>query len=604
MFSEKKIKNQSQTKEKVTNIPKPSNKTGVGSKILNALQALGKSIQFPIAVLPFAAILNRFGALGIAYTTTSDPSVIHVLVGNTMVTNLAGYWISYIIQTPGAEMFNNLPLLFAIGIGFGLAKDHRGEAALASVAFFLVTIAFTKEHGLPEMIYGKDKIMTFTDSAGKSWTKLFYVPTYASGTTTVNGAQYVLNIGVLGGIVSGCMVAFLYNHFKNITLPQILSFFGGRRFIPMFAIATSIPFAFGYAIIWPWIQLALGEFSSAISGSDAKWGAQVGGAAAFGILNRLMLAFGLHMILNAFLWFQVPITGDKISPISGNVVNTNITVNGDINAFTAGIASSGNFQSGFFPIMMGGLPAAVVAMIFVAKKENRESVAGFLGGAAFISFLTGITEPIEYSFIFLSPVLLLVHALFTGLSFVIVIGMQMHVGFGFSAGFIDYCISIPQSWGIAQFQAHGGGLGKAFGVLGNPLMMLPIIIGMFALYFFTFVAIIKKMDIKTPGREEDYVAAPAKEKGASKNKDNAQTSKYRKMAEEILAAIGIDNIEVVDNCATRLRLELKDNTKVDLKRIKDAGVFGTKTLGTKSLQIIIGPDVEHVADILHDLTKK
>ncbi len=600
---QKEIETQSQINEEIyqdnkKNIQNKSknNKSSIGSRLLNSLQGLGKTLQFPIAVLPFAAILNRFGALGLSYSMDGDT-----------ITNQAGYWISFIIQKPGGIIFDNLPLMFAIGVGFGFAKDNRGEAALASVAFFLVTNALLIEGGLANLLYDNlhAKGLTFTNESGTVvWSKLLYTPEYSG--EDIIGGQYQLNTGVFGGIVAGALTAFVYNKYKNITLPKALSFFGGRRFIPMMAILIAIPVAFSYAIIWPWIQFALAAFATSVGSSDAKYGVQIGGVFVFGILNRLLLAFGLHMVLNSILWFQIPITGVVVHPgfSSSPVTDTTATVNGDINAFTAGIFGSGNFQSGFFPVMMGGLPAAVIAMIFVAPKENRASVAGFLGGAAGVSFLTGITEPIEYSFIFLSPVLLIVHAVFTGISHALVVAMQMHVGFGFSAGFIDYAISIPQSWAFSMYQLHGSGLPLAsgFGVTGNPLWMIPMIVLFAALYFFTFYFLIKKLDIKTPGREDDYVASGVNDKKTTTG--NKIANKYVQMAQEIVDAIGIDNIEVVDNCATRLRLELKDNKNIDSKRIKATGVYGTKTLGTKSLQIVVGPDVEHVANAMHDITKK
>jgi len=552
-----------------------------GMRMLNAMQRLGKTLQFPIAVLPFAAILNRFGALGLAYAHQD--------------TNPVGFWISTIVQIPGGIIFTKLALFFAIGCGFGLAKDNRGEASLAAVAFFVVTLALTGQHSLPEMIYGHMKAnanMYLRDAQGNLTTNLKLYYAYQGG-----ALKYVLDIGVVGGIVAGCFTAFLYNRTKNINLPQVLSFFGGRRFVPMLAITVAVPTSFVYAIIWPWVQYGLTIFGHSIQGSGA---AGVGGAFAYGLLNRILLPFGMHQILNIFLWFQLPISGQHIAPGTGAVLNNGqiLTVNGDINAFTAGIFGSGNFQSGYFPIMMGGLPAAVVAMIYTAKKENREAVAGFLAGAAGISFLTGITEPIEFTFVFLSPVLWLMHAFFTGISNAIIIGMHIHVGFGFSSGFIDYVISFAQSWGFAHHEGvlNGGGIG----VLANPLWIFPISAAFFALYFVSFYWVIKKMNIQTPGREDNFVA-PVKVK---KTKKGSKTSKYDTMAKGIIEAIGADNIVSVSNCATRLRIQLASkDVKIDEAKIKATGVYGLTRVGDTSLQIVIGPDVEHVTDITKQILK-
>ncbi|WP_342252626.1 PTS transporter subunit EIIC [Spiroplasma endosymbiont of Amphibalanus improvisus] len=575
-------------------------------KSLSWLGSLGKALQFPIAVLPFAALLNRFGALGLTYTTDAHGDI----------TNQVGYWISFIIQKPGGVIFDNLALFFAIGVGFGFAKDHRGEAALASVAFFFVMTGLLSEHGIANMMY--DNVNTFTWTDDKSVVHHSSSLLYAKNFDTngnVSGATFVLDIGVLGGIVAGVITSILYNRFKEIKLPKAMSFFGGRRFIPMMAIVFAIPMAFMFAVIWPWIQLGLNAFGQAVAGSgdtNISQGSQnwisASGAAGYGFINRLLLPFGLHQVLNTLLWFQVPITGVVVDPITG-AVDPNaaaVTVNGDINAFTAGVYGSGVFQSGFFPIMMGGLPAAVVAMIFAAKKENRVNVAGFLGGAAGISFLTGITEPIEYSFVFLSPVLLLLHAALSAVFCFIVVAMRIEVGFGFSAGFVDYAISIPQAWGFAQYTGELAGNGA--GVMANPLWILPITAGAFAAYFFSFLGIIKWMDIKTPGREEDVSGTTVKPaaslaKGKTETKDGKKVDKYQVMAEIIIEAIGADNFTKIDNCATRLRLDVKDSEKVDQAKVKSSGVFGIKVISKESIQIVVGPDVEHVASAMQKIVK-
>ncbi len=258
--------------------------------------------------------------------------------------------------------------------------------------------------------------------------------------------------------------------------------------------------------------------------------------------------------------------------------------------------------------MMAGLPATVVAMIFSVKKENRSSVADFFGGVAIVTFLTGITEPIEYSFVFISPLLLFIHAIYTAFFNAIVIAMHIHVGFGFSAGFIDYCISIPQSWG---FSVHEGVVNeKIFQILSNPLWILVFCIFAFIIYYFTFYFLIKKMDIKTPGREEDFVIGNLGEnltdsiEKNDNNKTNLKKDKYYKKAEIIIDAIGIDNINEIDNCATRLRLKVNDSSIIDENKIKSSGAFGTKKLTKHDVQIVIGVDVEHIVDAMQKIIKK
>ncbi|QGS52043.1 PTS transporter subunit EIIC [Spiroplasma tabanidicola] len=560
------------------------------STFLSRLQELGKALQFPIAILPFAAILNRFGALGMSLAEKDS----------------VGYWISLVIQKPGDVPFANLPLFFALGTAFGLSKDHRGEVTLVSAVMYLAISSLTAEGTLPNAFYSK--VLPFeahsTNDAGQDviskFSKLIYVPNIGKDGETIVGGTYVLNIGVLGGIVSGCLSAWLYNRLSEIKLPVALSFFGGRRFVPMVALASSIPLAIAFALVWPWMQFGLISFGKIITPDNPA--AAIPGTMVYGLLNRLLLPFGLHQILNTFFWFQMPILGDKIAPLTGEVIGSNQIVNGDIKAFTDGVSNAGLFQSGFFPIMMGGLPLAAVAMIMAAKKEKRKEVAGFLGGVAGVSFLSGITEPLEFSFVFISPLLLGIHSVLTAIFVGISTALRIQLGFGFSAGFIDYAISFAQSWGFAKHNAaQNGGI---WNFLSNPLMTMVLAIGAGATYYFVFYFVITKMNVLTPGREVEDENAVA---SSVANKDSAKISKgkdkYAQMAEKILEAIGKDNLVQIDNCATRLRLQVKNNATIDQKQVKASGAFGTKLLGTESVQIVIGPDVEHVARELQKLVK-
>ncbi|WP_052663584.1 PTS transporter subunit EIIC [[Mycoplasma] testudinis] len=502
-------------------------KTKKEKKVLKALQELGKNLIYPIAFLPFAAILNRLGSIG---TSLAIP-------------NSAGYWIGFIIQTPGKVVFDNLAAIFAMGVAFGFAKDNRGEAAIIGFFFYIILVAFTSENGLANLLYENVLVqkmqVTNQDSGSQviSYSQLIYL-----FNTQTQNKQYVLDIGIVGGITAGVIAAQIYNKFCNIKLHPALAFFGGRRFVPMMVGLSAIPVAFLFAVIWPWIQYVLVLF-----GQFLAEGAQVAvpGAFLYGVINRLMQPFGLHQILNTFLWFQLPIQGLLIQPITGNVLNpttgapldsstlatlSNMSreeifssqftqpVFGDIRAFSNSpgpVATAALFQSGYFPIFMGGEPAAAFAMIMTVKnKKKRKEVATFFTGVALVAFLTGIDEPLVFSFLFLSPILWVMYAFLTGITAAIVIGLQVRIGFGFSGGFIDYAISFPNAWGLSNF--IGTPLATKFGywggneisrIMSNPLWMFPIAAISAMLFFGTFYPTIMLFDLKTMGRENETVTS-------------------------------------------------------------------------------------------------
>ncbi|ATZ17512.1 PTS system, N-acetylglucosamine-specific IIBC component [Williamsoniiplasma luminosum] len=533
-------------KKQNSNNLQPSNSRVIWSRIFARLQMLGKALLYPIAILPFAALLNRFGTLGMDLNPIEDG-----------VRNV-GNWIGFIISRPGAIVFDNLPLFFAIGTGFGLAKENRGEVALVAALMYLAITAFLIEGGLPSLMY--KGVLTFDTHDGKAFSELFYVKTFGmvNNKIEVTGGKYILDIGALGGIISGSMTAYLYNKFKDIQLPEALGFFGGRRFVPMMVMLVSLPLAFLFSVIWPWIQFGLVKFGGLISSSDA-W--SIPGAFLYALVNRIIQPFGLHHIINTFLWFQMPIE-NYITDINGKIVldmdafggdkfnianlqaiashwQTNIsitesnwkdyfvlrqglvansnntifatgnlasatagmyTVFGDINAFQKSVIS-GTFQTGYFPMYWGGLTAAAGAMVLAAPKENRKKTITFLAGIAFVAALTGIDEPIVFAFIFVGPILWAYNAVFTAIFAAIGIAMHMHIGFGFSAGLIDYIISFANSWGMSKAEAfiHG----PVYGVTSNPLWMLLLAALIAPVYFFSFYFTIKKLDIPTPGREKD-----------------------------------------------------------------------------------------------------
>lgn len=561
------------------------------SSLLVKFQKLGQALLYPIAILPFAALLNRLGILGVQVATQ---------LGHY---HEVDWWIATIVKIPGATFFNYLPLFFALGVGFGLAKDNRGEAALVSAMFYLILSTFLAEGSLPSLFYSH--VLTFqNDKTGAFYSSLFYLPTVDTATGQVTGQSYILDIGVLGGVTSGIISSMVYNRYKTIKLPQYLAFFGGRRFVPMILLLLSIPVAFLFAIIWPWLQYILVAFGRLISTHKS---AAIPGAFFYGVINRLLQPFGLHHILNTFLWFQLPISGPQVNFLGEVISNGSITVNGDITAFNKGIANAGVFTSGYFPVFMGEEPGFALAMIFaVTKGRKRKEVSGFLIGVAIIAFLTGIDEPLVFCFIFVSPLLWFIYAFYTGISCLIITAMSMHIGFGFSAGLIDYIISFAQSWGDAKY--YGSVHGSVAGFFANPLWVFPVSIFMFVISFITFYYVIKKRDIPTLGRGEntflgqggvDYskLKDNAKGKGGKVSKADLKEAKFEQQATAILHAIGgPDNVTSYSNCATRLRLVVNDNKgPVNDQAIKAAGAPGIVRLGSTGLQIIIGVQVENVA---------
>ncbi|WFQ89890.1 PTS transporter subunit EIIC [Mycoplasma feriruminatoris] len=558
----------------MTHLKKAKNENSFYSSFLNALQRLGKTLMFPIAVLPIAALLARFGAL------IQDP----LANGGQNISEIQKF-IGLIIATPGQIVFDNLAIIFAIGISFGLAKDNRGEAALVGGIVWFGMTALLKEGLIPTFIWKNvltsDQLLIKRGDQMVPATQLLY---FLKGNTV----KYQLDSGVVGGITVGCLVALIYNKYKDVTLPQALSFFGGRRFIPMLGVLMIVPLGFVFAIIWPWAQFALIKIGTSLS--QANGFAKGFAVGTYGFLNRIVQPFGLHHILNTFVWFQLPIQGTLLSDGSQTIIN------GDIPAFQKGLIGSGLFTSGFFPLFLGGLPGVALALILVSDKDKKKQMTAFYGGAAFVAWVTGIDEPLIFNFIFISPVLYVLNALFTGIFYMFVTWSQIALGIGFSAGFIDYVVSFWTSWQIST----------KIGWYANPLWIWVFALAMFGLYFTTFYFLIKKLNIPTPGRENQLgIKIQEVNQKTTENKVENKANKYQIMAEKIIDIVGKENIEIVDSCSTRLRLTVKDNsqTKIDDNKIKQAGAFGVVRLGKNNYQIIIGTDVEHVADKVKEILK-
>ncbi|MGM0845922.1 MAG: N-acetylglucosamine-specific PTS transporter subunit IIBC [Bacillota bacterium] len=415
------------------------------------------------------------------------------------------------VSAAGKAIFDHLALLFAIGVAIGLSKDGNGAAGLAGAIGFLVLVEGTK---------------AISDE---------------------------INMGVLGGILSGVIAGVLYNRYHEKKLPDYLGFFGGRRFVPIITSLVMILLAGAFGYIWPPIQESINAVGEWIVGAGAL------GAGMFGFLNRLLIPLGLHHVLNTLVWFEF----GEFTNAAGEVVK------GDLTRFFAKDPSAGTFMTGFFPVMMFGLPAAAFAMIAAAKKERRKLISGAMIGIAFTSFLTGITEPIEFLFMFLSPVLYLAHAVLTGVAMSLTYILDIHHGFGFSAGAIDYILN----YNIAQ----------------KPLLLLALGLLYGVLYFVIFYFMIIKFNLKTPGREIEVEGEFSP----------GTSGDYKEIAEKYLEALGgKGNIVSIDNCVTRLRLVVNDTGLVKEVELKNLGAKGVIKLNQKDLQVVVGTDVQFLADEL------
>lgn len=463
-----------------------------------------------------------------------------------------GYWIDpsgwgannaaagFLIKSGGA-ILDNLGLLFAIGVALGMSKSRDGAVALAAVVGFLVVTTVLSQDSVANLLQIK------VDKVDLSFGKINNV-----------------FIGLLVGFIS----SWTFNKFHQTELPTAFAFFSGRRLVPIlvsiFAMMLSVVLLFA----WPFFFGLLVSFGEWMIGLGAV------GAGLFGFFNRLLIPTGLHHALNAVFWFDVAGINDI----------------GKFQSKDAVKGVTGMYQAGFFPVMMFGIPGAALAMYHSAKTERKKAVAGIFLAGAVAAFVTGVTEPVEFLFLFIAPSLYLIHALLTGISMFLAATFHWTAGFGFSAGAIDFILSTrnPNA--------------------NEPLMLLVLGLVYFVLYYVIFRAVIKLQDIKTPGREsdEDIAKLIAQENAEMGNQtadvshgSNVVTSKYDNLAKSIIQGVGgKDNIETVTNCATRLRFELKDNGLVDESLIKRAGATGVMKVGRKNAQVIIGTHVQQVADVV------
>lgn len=447
--------------------------------VLAYMQRLGKALMLPIATLPIAALLLR----------TGQPD----LLG-----------IPFMAEAGGA-IFDNLPLLFAMGIAAGLSEDDAAASVLAGAVGYFVLTAAAK---------------------------------------TINAD---IDMSFFGGIIAGIIAGHSYNKFHKTQLPPYLAFFGGKRLVPIMTglIALAASVVAGY--VWPAIQNGIDAFANGVAESGAL------GQFVYGVLNRALIPVGLHHVVNSVFWFGL----GEFTNSAGQVVT------GDLPRFFAGDPTAGVFMAGFYPIMMFGLPAAALAMYLTAHRENRARVGGILASVALTAFLTGVTEPLEFMFVFLAPGLYAVHAVLTGLSLVVTNMFGVLDGFGFSAGAFDLVLN----WGLATRPGTLVVIGLAFG----------------AIYFTVFYFAIKVFDLKTPGREDEAVSE------GDKVADTERAAQYIKLLG------GQENLITVSACITRLRLTLVDPEKADDAGLKAMGASGVVRIGANGVQVILGPQAEIIA---------
>lgn len=494
-------------------------------KLFGQLQRIGKALMLPVAILPAAGLLLAIG------TAMQGESLQHYL---PFIQNGGIQSVAEMMTGAGGIIFDNLPMIFAMGVAIGLASGD-GVAAIAAFVGYLV---MNKTMGA-FLHVSPDNV----NDAASGYASVLGIPT--------------LQTGVFGGIIIGALAAWCYNKFYNISLPSYLGFFAGKRFVPIMMATTSFILAFPMAWIWPSIQTGLNAFSEGLLDSNTGLAVFL-----FGFIKRLLIPFGLHHIFHAPFWFEFGAWKNAAGEM----------IHGDQRIFIEQIRegsklTAGKFMQGEFPVMMFGLPAAALAIYHTAKPENKRVVAGLMGSAALTSFLTGITEPLEFSFLFVAPVLFFVHAILDGLSFLILYLLNVHLGYTFSGGFIDYVL---------------------LGVLPNKTqwwLVIPVGIVYAFIYYFVFRFLILKFKYKTPGRED---------KQAQFTNSSASELPFN-----VLKAMGgEENIKHLDACITRLRVEVKEKDKVDVAGLKALGASGVLEVGN-NMQAIFGPKSDQIK---HDMS--
>jgi N-acetylglucosamine PTS system EIICBA or EIICB component len=500
------------------------------------LQRLGKSLMLPIAVLPAAGILLRLG---------QDD-----LLGGIDTPVIGPFFDA--MSAAGGAVFSNLPLLFAVGVAIGFAKKADGSTALAAVVGYVVIAAVFETMS----------------------------PIVLAGQVDQSGDQVEINYSVFAGILVGLVTAVLFDRYHTIQLPPYLGFFGGRRFVPIAVSLACLFLGFAMAYFYPLFNAGLTGVGRFIGGAGAI------GAFVYGFSNRMLIPIGLHHILNSFIWF---LYGDYQTP-DGTVVT------GELTRFAAGDPSAGLLTSGFYPILMFGLPAAALAMIHCARAGQRKVAVGILSAAGLTAFLTGVTEPLEFAFMFVALPLYIIHAVLTGLSLAIAYALDIHLGFSFSAGLIDLLL-----------------YGTAPAARNIPLLLV-MGVGFFVLYYLLFRFAITKWNMRTPGREDEseFEAEQSANltdtptgRGATGGSATATAvwaapAATDSKAEQLIAAFGgRENLVNVDACITRLRMEVGDKSKVDQARLRALGAAGVIEVGN-NVQAVFGTQAEALKNQITD----
>ncbi|MBG5950428.1 MULTISPECIES: N-acetylglucosamine-specific PTS transporter subunit IIBC [Proteus] len=494
--------------------------------ILSYLQKIGRALMVPVATLPAAAIL-----MGIGYWI--DP------VGWGGDNALAALLIK-----SGAAIIDNMSVLFAIGVAYGMSKDKDGAAALTGFVGFLV-------------------VTTLCSPAAVSMIKGLPLEEVPVAFGKINN-QFV-------GILVGVLSAELYNRFSSVELPRALSFFSGRRLVPILTSFLMIIVAFILMYIWPVIYGGLVSFGESIKDMGAL------GAGIYAFFNRLLIPVGLHHALNSVFWFDVAGINDIPNFLAGQQA---------IDSGLATVGVTGRYQAGFFPVMMFGLPGAALAIYHCARKENKAKVAGIMIAGAFAAFFTGITEPLEFSFMFVAPVLYVIHAFLMAISVYIAASMEWISGFGFSAGLVDMFLSSRNPLAVHWY------------------MLIVQGIVFFFIYYGIFRFTITKFNLKTPGREDDVIGDETADGYDEDIKTAPANSKegIQQEARQYIAAIGgSDNLTGIDACITRLRLNVKDATVVNDAYAKRLGASGVIRLNKQSVQVIVGTRAELIANAMRDV---
>lgn len=520
-------------------------------KIFGVLQRVGRSFMLPIALLPVAGLLLGIGSSFTNPTTLETYGLTKFIYEGGIL-----YTVFDIMSKTGSAVFDNLALLFAMGVAIGMAKKEKEVAALSGAIGYLIMntaiSALITAHGGVESM--------------------------AENTTTSVLGITTLQMGVFGGIIVGLGVAGLHNRFYKIQLPQVLSFFGGTRFVPIITSVVYLVVGVVMFFVWPFVQMGIARLGQLVleSGYAGTW--------IYGTLERALIPFGLHHVFYMPFWQ---------TELGGAMVIDGVTVQGAQNIFFAELASRGTehfsvsatrFMSGKFPFMIFGLPAAAFAMYRAARPEKKKAAGGLLLSAALTSMLTGITEPLEFTFLFVAPLMYAVHCVLAGLSYMLMHIFNVGVGMTFSGGVIDLTL-----FGILQGNAKT-----------NWIWIVIVGLAYAVVYYFVFYFMITKLDLKTPGRERDGEETKLyTRKDVDARKQSGSGSADRVSALILAGLGGKDNISDIDCCATRLRITVNDAGKVSDKLLKQSGASGVVHKGN-GVQVIYGPQVSVVKSRLED----